>query len=60
MRERGVDGGGYALVYSVVEDVREEDGIPTRSSANIDESKRARTILAMWVRSAGERSAHRQ
>jgi hypothetical protein len=35
-------------VYSVVEDTKEEDGIPTRSSAKIDGSKRARTMLVMW------------
>jgi hypothetical protein len=47
MRERAVDGGRYALVYSAVEDAKEEDGIPTKSSAKIDGSQRARTMLAM-------------
>jgi hypothetical protein len=46
-------------VYSVVEDAKEEDGIPTRSSAKIDGSKGARTMLANWVRSAGGRSVSR-
>jgi hypothetical protein len=47
MRECGVDGGRDALVYSVVEDTKEEDGISTRSSVKIDGSKGARTMLVM-------------
>jgi hypothetical protein len=42
--------GRYALVYSVQDDAEEDDGIPTRSSAKIDGSKRAHTMLVMWQR----------
>ncbi|KAJ7323977.1 hypothetical protein DFH08DRAFT_817453 [Mycena albidolilacea] len=42
MRERDVDGGRYAVVYSVVEDPKEEDGKPSRSSAKIKGTLAAR------------------
>ncbi|KAJ7730409.1 hypothetical protein B0H16DRAFT_1469568 [Mycena metata] len=43
----------YALAYSAVEDAKQEDGIPTRSSAKIDGSQREvqylRCGFAAWV-----------
>jgi hypothetical protein len=56
MGKRDEDCDRYALVYSALDDAKEDDGKPTRSSAKIDESKRAHTMLAMWVRSAGRQS----
>jgi hypothetical protein len=56
MRERGVDDSGCALVYSALDNGKR----PTRSSAKIDVSKRARTMLATWAHSAGGRSAYTQ
>jgi hypothetical protein len=46
-----VAGGRYALVYSVAEGAKEEGEMPTRSSANIDRSKRAPTYDARNVSS---------
>ncbi|KAJ7669801.1 hypothetical protein B0H14DRAFT_3071954 [Mycena olivaceomarginata] len=46
MGKHGEDCGRYALVYSALDDTEEDDGKPTR----------ARTMLAMWVRSAGRQS----
>jgi hypothetical protein len=43
-------------VYSALDDTKDDDGKPTSSSAKINESKRARTMLGMWVRSAGRQS----
>jgi hypothetical protein len=60
MGKRGEDCGRYALVYSALNDTKEDDGKLTRSSAKINESKRARTMLAMWVRSAGNPKPYTQ